>query len=64
MNLSKAGIGMYVTITMLIVNFFGIPIGEEMVVEAITAIITLIGIATWVWGQVDREDLTYGIFRK
>lgn len=63
-NVSKAGVGMYVTGIMLVFNFFGIDVDEGVVTEVVLSIITLVSFALWVWGQLDRKDLEGGLFRK
>jgi hypothetical protein len=63
-NVSKAGVGMYVTGVMLVLHFIGIDVDEAMVTEVILSIGTIASFALWVWGQLERKDLRFGLFRE
>lgn len=63
-SVSRAGVGMYASILMLILQMIGVDADEGMVTEVVIAITTLISFAVWTYGQVDRKDLSFGLFRK
>jgi hypothetical protein len=61
---SKAGVGMYATMIVALLHIVGIDADEGTVTEVIMAGVTLITFSVWVWGQLSREDLKFGLFRK
>lgn len=61
---SVGGVGMYAVIIVGLFQMIGIDADEGQITEALLAIATLISFATWVWGQLSRKDLDWGLFRK
>ena len=55
---------MYAVIIVGLFQMIGIDADEGQITEALLAIATLISFATWVWGQLSRKDLDWGLFRK
>lgn len=43
---------------------FGIEVPEGTVAGVIEAILTVVGFGLLIWGQIDREDLKFGLVRK
>lgn len=62
-KISKAGAGATIFIIAFL-NVFGYQVPEELVENAVAGGIAVIGLLVWIWGQIDREDLKWGIFRK
>lgn len=52
-----------VAITSLVLSLFGLQLGEDTIVEFITALTTAISIGVMVYNQLDRVD-TKGFFWK
>lgn len=52
-----------VAITSLVLSLFGLQLGEDTIVEFITALTTAISIGVMIWNQLDRVD-TKGFFWK
>lgn len=63
-TVSKAGVGMYVTAIVVLLNLIGIDVDEGLVTEAVMGVIAIVGLLAWVYGQFDRKDLKLGLFRK
>jgi uncharacterized membrane protein len=64
-NISKAGLGMYIVVlTQLISYIFGINLDVNTTTDAVFTVIQAIGAILWVVGQLTRQDLSWGIFRK
>ena len=64
-NLSKAGLGIaLIAVLKVIFPFFGIEVPEESLVQAVEAVGVVLGFILMVYGQLDRKDLTMGIYRK
>jgi amino acid permease len=61
---SVGGIGMYAVLVVSLLQFIGIDADEGQITEALLALATLVSFATWVWGQLSRKDLDWGIFRR
>ena len=65
---SKAGVGMYASAFAValqtIFRAFGIDFDEGVLTELFLAVFTVVSISFWIYGQIDRKDLSYGIFRK
>lgn len=59
MNISKNAAG----IVVLILSLFGVEIGEDTIVELISALTTALSIGLMIWNQLDRPD-TKGFFWK
>lgn len=63
-NVSKAGVGMYAVLIMSVLSLFGIQADLETVEGVVVSAISLASFVMWVWGQIDRDDLTFGLWRK
>lgn len=63
-TISKAGLGMYITVVASILRSLGLDLDEGTATEAVLAIVQGIGALLWLIGQVLRKDLSWGIFRK
>lgn len=64
-TISKAGLGMYVTIIIYVINYFwGIKLDYETMLEGLFILLQAVGVILWMVGQFTRKDLKYGIFRK
>jgi hypothetical protein len=61
--ISKAGVGMYATMIVALLHIIGLDVDEGMITEAILAFATLISFGVWIYGQVARTDLKFGLFR-
>jgi hypothetical protein len=61
---SISGVGMYAAIIVSVLRLAGVDVDEGQVTEAILAAATIISFAVWTWGQINRSDLDWGIFRK
>jgi hypothetical protein len=61
--ISKAGVGMYATMIVALLHLIGVDVDEGMITEAVLAFATLISFGIWVYGQFDRKDLKFGLFR-
>lgn len=59
-KLSKAGVGMGMFVSALV--YLGVPV--ELAEQGVAGLLAFIGLALWIWGQFNRSDLTWGIFRK
>jgi hypothetical protein len=60
---SKAGSG----ITLFLISIFsiiGFDIPDLLVENAVQGVMAILGLALAVWGQLDRTDLKWGLFRK
>jgi amino acid permease len=64
MNVSKAGVGMYVTLIMAVLQILGVDIDEGTVTEVIMAGITVVSAIVWIYGQLSRSDLVLGLMRR
>jgi len=64
MNVSKAGVGMYVTLIMALLQILGVDIDEGTVTEVIMAGITVVSAIVWIYGQLSRSDLVLGLMRR
>lgn len=63
-NISRAGVGSLVTVTVTILKLCGIQLPDEAGGQLTEAIVTLVGLGLLVWGQVGRPDLVGGLFRR
>lgn len=62
-KISKAGLGMYITlISFILSSVFGLDQNEAT--EAITNLFIGIGSILWIVGQITRKDLDFGLLRK
>jgi hypothetical protein len=59
MNMSKNAAG----IVVLILSLFGVEVGEDTIVELISALTTALSIGLMIWNQLDRPDIK-GFFWK
>jgi small neutral amino acid transporter SnatA (MarC family) len=63
-NVSKAGLGMYVALLATLVKLiFGVNLDENILAGGIVVLIQAIGFILWIVGQITRKDLSFGIFR-
>ena len=60
MSLSKNGAGLII----LLLSLFGLEVSEQTILEALSAIGTLVSISLMLWNQVGRSDVTGFIFKK
>lgn len=60
MNLSKNA----AAIVVLIGSLFGLELGEDTIVELITALTTVVSILVMIWNQLDRPDIKGFFFKK
>ena len=63
-SISTAGVGMYASLVVGILSLIGIDADEGMVTETILAGVQLVAFIVWFWGQIQRKDLTWGLFRR
>lgn len=64
-TLSKAGIGAtIVTVLEFIFPLLGIDVPTGSIAGVVEATATVVGFVLLVWGQLDRTDLKFGLFRK
>ena len=63
-KVSKAGTGMYITALSGILTIIGIDIDEGLLTEAFIAVLQGAGALLWVYGQIARKDMEWGMFRK
>lgn len=63
-NTSLAGVGMYSSILVVVLNLLNIQITQSDAEPFILAVATIITFGTWVYGQLRRTDLVFGLFRK
>jgi hypothetical protein len=64
MTVSKAGVGMYATAIVSLLHMVGFDVDEGMVTEFLMALVTIVTLSVWAWGQFARKDLKYGIIRE
>jgi len=60
---SKAGSGVAFFI-MSVLFAFGFEVPDEMVENAVAGVGAILSLGLMIWGQFDRKDLKWGIFRK
>lgn len=63
-GVSTGGVGMYATLIVAILTFLGVDVDEGMATEFVYAIWGVLSFVIWVYGQLNRKDLKYGLFRK
>ena len=63
-TVSKAGVGMYVTVATMIFSSLGWDFDEGTLTEVVVAILNAAGAVLWIAGQFARKDMSWGIFRK
>ena len=63
-NTSVAGVGMYSFMLVSLLNMLNIEITQSDAEPIVLAVLTVISFLTWVYGQVRRTDLDFGLFRK
>jgi|JI8StandDraft_1071087.scaffolds.fasta_scaffold00207_37 uncharacterized membrane protein len=63
-SISKAGSGTVVLLLGAVLQMFGIEYSSEQLEIAINGFMAFVGFALLVWGQLDRKDLKFGLFRK
>jgi hypothetical protein len=63
-SISKAGLGMYITVIVGFLHAVGVDFDGGTLTEAVFAILEGIGAILWIVGQLFRKDLSWGIFRK
>lgn len=61
---SFAGVGWLVALIGLVVNYFGLDLDEAAITELAIAFVTVFGFVQALLGQLLREDLDWGLFRK
>ena len=62
---SKAGVGaVIVTLMEVVLPLIGLDSQEGTAANVVDAVATLVGFALLLYGQFDRKDLEYGLFRK
>jgi uncharacterized membrane protein len=52
-----------VAIIVLFLGFIGIEVGEDTIIEVVSAVLTIIGFVGMLWNQLGRRD-TVGFFLK
>ena len=62
-KISLTQVGVYVSIIGFAVQFFKLNIGSEEITQAVTAVITLVGLGTAWYGRYRRGDLTIAGFK-
>jgi len=62
-KISKAGSGVAFFI-MSVLFAFGFEVPDELVENAVAGVIAILSLILMVWGQIDRKDLKWGLFRK
>lgn len=60
MNVSKNAAG----IVGLILSLFGLELGEDTIIELISALTTVVTIGLMIWNQLDRPDIKGFFFKK
>lgn len=63
-NKSRTGVGMAVFTITGILSLFGFDVEEGQVTEAVISVLNLASFVLMIWGQVDRKDLVWGLWRK
>jgi hypothetical protein len=53
-----------VAIIVLFLSFIGIEVGEDTILEVISAILTIVGFVLMVWNQVSRQNVENFFFKK
>jgi hypothetical protein len=64
MSISKAGVGMYVTVIVLVLQWLGVQADVGATTEAVLGGIQLAAFLVWVYGQVTRKDVKFGIIKE
>jgi hypothetical protein len=59
-KISKGGVGMTLFVGFLV--YLGVPV--ELAEGGAAGIMSLLALGLWFWGQLDRKDLKWGLFRK
>ena len=62
-NHSKAGIGIAVLLISGALRYFGIEADEGSVLALATLFVDVVATTMVVFGQLDRQDLSMGVFR-
>lgn len=63
-NVSRAGIGLYITVIVGFLRYWGLDLDDGQLTEAVFVVLQGIGAVLWIVGQLLRRDLMWGIFRK
>jgi hypothetical protein len=63
-TVSMTGSGMAILIIMTIAQFLGISFDQNQVAMIVKDVIDIAGFVFMVWGQLRRNDLVMGLFRK
>lgn len=67
-NVSKAGTGLVgivlIPLLVTLLEYVGVVNAEQEVARVVQAIGQIVAFALLVWGQLDRADLQFGLFRK
>ena len=61
---SMTGTGMLVLLIEYGLHYFGIEISQGSIIEFVNGIIVILGFTLSMIGQLRREDLSFGLFRK
>lgn len=61
---SKAGAGLLIIIVKAILQHYNIAVPDGSVELAFDNLFDLIGWFLLIWGQLDRKDLFFGVFRR
>jgi hypothetical protein len=62
-NVSMTATGMVTLLLSWLLAGLGVEVGEESIAGFVQAVLTAVGFVWMVWGQLRRDDLSYGIFR-
>lgn len=61
---SKAGVGVYSFLLILIAHYFGVDLDEGTATEIALSTGKVGSFILLIWGQLSRKDLSFGLFRK
>ena len=61
---SKAGVGLVILVLTEVLSFLNISVDLGTIEAGVNGIFAFAAFILLVWGQLDRKDLKFGLFRK
>mgnify|MGYP001571767529 FL=1 len=61
---SMVGTGLIIVLIELVLKLFGVELPEGSVAKTVNDLVSGIGGILVIWGQLRRQDLRWGLFRK
>lgn len=63
-KVSTSGVGMWAFIIVSVLQLLGVETDTNTIEGVIVSGITIVSFAVWMWGQLSRKDLKFGLLRK